>query len=210
MCDRQCKKCGNVKLLDQYRIQKSNRDGYSLVCRTCNNKASKKLENEKKKYASIVFQQERLNGLNRKQFSSKDAYTEYKNDIRKKAVEEFTKKRERKDVKKTMQWRRATSLRTQLRSLIRNLNPSKRIIDIVGCDHMSLKQHIESKFKQNMNWDNYGKHGWHIDHILPCRSFDLTLESEIRKCFHFSNLQPLWASENWSKGFSIVPPLKDE
>ncbi len=45
-----------------------------------------------------------------------------------------------------------------------------------------------------MNWENYGKFGWHIDHIIPCDSFDLTKEEEQRRCFHYSNLQPLWAT----------------
>jgi hypothetical protein len=51
-----------------------------------------------------------------------------------------------------------------------------------------------------MNWSNYGLHGWHIDHIRPCASFDLSKSEEQRKCFHYTNLQPLWAKENLSKG----------
>jgi hypothetical protein len=49
-----------------------------------------------------------------------------------------------------------------------------------------------------MNWENQGE--WHIDHILPCASFDLTKEEEQRKCFHYTNLQPLWAKDNMIKG----------
>jgi hypothetical protein len=50
-----------------------------------------------------------------------------------------------------------------------------------------------------MNWDNWGHNGWHIDHIIPIASFDLTQKSEQEKCFHYTNLQPLWAEENLSK-----------
>jgi hypothetical protein len=49
-----------------------------------------------------------------------------------------------------------------------------------------------------MSWSNYGK--WHVDHIKSCASFDLSKEDEQRKCFHYTNLQPLWAEENLSKG----------
>ena len=49
-----------------------------------------------------------------------------------------------------------------------------------------------------MTWENYGE--WHIDHRKPCASFDLTKEEEQKMCFHFTNLQPMWASMNISKG----------
>jgi len=58
-----------------------------------------------------------------------------------------------------------------------------------------------------MTWDNHGtgKNGkgmkeWHIDHIIPCCKFNLSKDEEQRKCFHYSNLQPLWASDNMKKG----------
>ena len=49
-----------------------------------------------------------------------------------------------------------------------------------------------------MSWDNYGD--WHVDHIRPCASFDLTNEDEQRICFHYKNLQPLWGPDNLEKG----------
>ena len=80
----------------------------------------------------------------------------------------------------------------------------KRIIstwELVGCDYETLKQHIEKKWLPNMSWDNYGfgDNKWHIDHILPCSSFDLTLDEQQKKCFHYTNLQPLWQFDNLSK-----------
>ena len=58
--------------------------------------------------------------------------------------------------------------------------------------------HIQNKFTEGMLWDNYGL--WHIDHIRPCSKFDLSKPKEQRKCFHYSNLQPLWAIDNIRKG----------
>lgn len=58
--------------------------------------------------------------------------------------------------------------------------------------------YLEARFKLGMKWSNYGK-VWEIDHRLPCASFDMTDESHQRSCFHYSNLQPLFVSENRQK-----------
>jgi len=65
-----------------------------------------------------------------------------------------------------------------------------------------LALHLEMKFKNGMSWGNYGQ--WHIDHMIPCSKFDLTHSEQQRKCFHFSNLQPLWAIENIVKSNKLV------
>lgn len=59
-----------------------------------------------------------------------------------------------------------------------------------------LKQHLESKFTKGMSWENYGKNGWHIDHIIPVSSFkyDSINHPEFKKCWSLNNLQPLWAT----------------
>ena len=75
---------------------------------------------------------------------------------------------------------------------------------LIGCDWKQLKEHIENQFSDGMNWDNYGIHGWHIDHIIPCASFDLTKVEEQQKCFHYTNLQPLWAVDNLKKSTKII------
>ncbi len=55
-----------------------------------------------------------------------------------------------------------------------------------------------------MSWENYGK--WHVDHILPCASFDLGKPEEQFKCFNYKNLQPLWATDNLKKQAKILNP----
>jgi hypothetical protein len=69
-------------------------------------------------------------------------------------------------------------------------------MNLIGCDIYELKKHLESKFLKGMNWDNYGKNGWEIDHIIPCASFDLTNEIQQKQCFNYLNLQPLWVLDN--------------
>jgi len=96
------------------------------------------------------------------------------------------------------------SLRERVRGALAGLRKSARTMELVGCSIEQLKHHLESMFVGGMSWENYGKHGWHIDHIKPCCSFDLTKEEEQRRCFHFTNLQPLWAHDNCVKGGRIA------
>lgn len=80
------------------------------------------------------------------------------------------------------------------------LRPNKKTVgsmDLVGCTLPRLRAHLESLFAPGMSWDNYGK--WHIDHIMPCSSFDLLDPAQQRECFHYTNLQPLWAEDNIRK-----------
>ena len=72
---------------------------------------------------------------------------------------------------------------------------------LCGCSLEKLKQHLESQFTEGMTWDNKGD--WHVDHIKPCASFDLTNPEEQKKCFHYTNLQPLWALDNMKKGAKL-------
>lgn len=69
---------------------------------------------------------------------------------------------------------------------------------LVGCPVAFLRSYIEGKFETGMSWDNYGK--WHVDHIRPCASFDLSDKEQVLQCFNWRNLQPMWASENSGKG----------
>ena len=70
-------------------------------------------------------------------------------------------------------------------------------LELLGCTADKLKLHLASQFTDGMSFDNYGE--WEIDHIRPCVSFDLTDPKQQKECFHFSNLQPLWKSDNARK-----------
>lgn len=70
-------------------------------------------------------------------------------------------------------------------------------LKLVGCTLEHLVRHLESRFKDGQCWENYGE--WHVDHIRPCASFDLSDPMQRKECFHWSNLQPLWGDENLTK-----------
>ncbi len=77
---------------------------------------------------------------------------------------------------------------------------SDKLIDLIGCSIKRAVAHIEQQWKPEMEWCNHAKFGWHIDHIIPAASFDLTDPKQVKECFHYTNLQPLWWYDNLSKG----------
>ena len=77
---------------------------------------------------------------------------------------------------------------------------SDSALSLLGCSIDKCRKHLESQFAEGMSWDNHGVNGWHIDHIRPCASFDLSDPKQQSECFHYTNLQPLWAEDNLKKG----------
>ena len=69
-----------------------------------------------------------------------------------------------------------------------------------------FKAHLESKFQPGMSWDNYGRGGWHIDHIVPDSwfNYDSPQHEDFKKCWSLDNLQPMWESDNCSKGNRFI------
>lgn len=80
---------------------------------------------------------------------------------------------------------------------------SGKTIELLGCSIEYVRKHLEAQFSPGMTWDNHTFHGWHIDHIKPCASFDLTDPEQQKACFHYTNLQPLWAEDNMGKGAKV-------
>jgi hypothetical protein len=76
---------------------------------------------------------------------------------------------------------------------------------LIGCSSGAFAAHLESQFKRGMTWENYGTH-WHVDHILPCSSFDHTDPAQVKQCWHWTNLRPLEAPKNLAKGAKIKEP----
>lgn len=101
-----------------------------------------------------------------------------------------------------IEFRILCNLRKRIWKVLKGNNKSSQTIKLIGCSFNFLKRHLELQFKNGMTWSNYGK--WHIDHIKPCASFDLSKIEEQTKCFNWKNLQPLWARENIIKKDKII------
>lgn len=103
------------------------------------------------------------------------------------------------------------SLSSRIRIAIKQRNCPKYIDKLVGCSSEFLRVYIESLWLDGMSWDNYGVYKlgqpmtWHIDHKRPLSSFDLFDPEQQETCFHYTNLQPLWAIDNIRKSDKLLP-----
>ncbi len=100
-------------------------------------------------------------------------------------------------------------LRSRITSALSCINYKKidKTINYLGCSLDYLKKWFEYQFSDEISWNNYAE--WHIDHVNPCESFDLTKPEEQAKCFNWSNLRPCLIKENLTKGAKVIQSLID-
>jgi hypothetical protein len=109
----------------------------------------------------------------------------------------YTSRRKSRDVG----FRIRHNISSRLRQLVNKHDEAVKysIIDLLGCTIKEFKDHLEAQFQPGMTWENYGVFGWHIDHIVSCWRFDLTDPEQQKRCFHYTNMQPLWREDNMAK-----------
>jgi hypothetical protein len=112
----------------------------------------------------------------------------------------YTREKRRRDP----YFRLIMNLRSRIRHALKGEDKSARSRELIGCTIEELWKQLEKNFKPGMTRENYGHYTWHVDHIIPCFSFDLSDPEQQKKCFHYTNLQPLWAFDNLSKGKKII------
>jgi len=195
-----CPTCDKWKQLSEYNKQTSSWDKLARMCRNCycNYKNNKRKTDEKYREKDIIYCNKYKQSGRRREVS-KIRYENKKEEILKKQME-YNNKRYNSDP----YFRIVSCMRTRISKLLRlkNANKNNKFYNYLGCCKEEFIEYFQSKFKENMSWNNHGK--WHIDHIKPCALFNLLDEEEQKKCFHYTNLQPLWASENLSKGCKYV------
>jgi hypothetical protein len=120
----------------------------------------------------------------------------------KEEMNECNKKNHKNRLKIDIKFKLTHNLRTRIWSALKGISKYSYTEELIGCNIEFLKKHLESQFVAGMTWNNYGV--WHIDHIRPCSSFDLSEVLEQRKCFNYNNLQPLWAHDNRVKKDNIL------
>lgn len=200
-----CRICKTIKPLDNFYFRKD-RNKYNTACKACcitssnahyiNNK-SNRLE-KMKSYA-------KLNKHKKYKYYAKNKakYLIRNKKWRTKFIEingiSYNSYRRHSDIS----FKLRDYLRIRLNEALFNSQKTGSAISDLDCSIKHLKIKLQLKFHRRsfdgayMTWDNYGE--WHIDHIIPLASFDLTNLQQLKKACHYSNLQPLWAKDNWYK-----------
>ena len=200
-----CPVCKITHPLDMFSKNKCRKDGLNYHCKTCEkirmSKCQKKnparcKENAAEWYAKNKDKAAKYRIENREKISKRMKLWRKKNS---EYIKQYKSKYNREVQTKNINYRLLHNLRTRLQQSVKDGKKWARTMELVGCDIPMLKSHLESKFSTRMNWNNYGRKGWHIDHIIPCDAFDLTIKEEQEKCFHYTNLQPLWWYDNCVK-----------
>ncbi|MDC1300005.1 hypothetical protein N8Z24_00705 [bacterium] len=223
----ECSVCRKIQSFDKYNKNHLAKFGINPACKACRRKrrgSKKRLSSidpeNRKKECSICrkikdFSEYTLNSSAKYGVHScciaclaeKRQSKEYK-----KYMSEYIKNKTKKDINFRLMSRLRSRITKVLRGEIKPASVSKEL----GCSIEELKSHLESRFYmcsstgEKMTWDNYGYRSWHIDHIIPLSSFDLTDKEQFKKAVHYSNLQPLWAEDNYSKGSKIDYPTKSK
>lgn len=185
---------------DQYfRKSSSGKYGLDAKCRVCLRQKYLETRDDRLKKAREYYpknkerikqrtKQWRLNNKDKRAANAKKYRQKHKSQLAKCA-----KDRRNNDI----EYRLVGNLRCRIRHSLKGCKKDQTTMKLVGCTTTELREHLESQFVDGMTWDNYGE--WHIDHIKPCAAFDLSDPAQQKECFHYTNLQPLWAIDNYRK-----------
>jgi hypothetical protein len=207
MKSKKCIKCQKIRLVKFFNKRKTSKDGLRNSCKSCEAKKCKEYYFSNKE-AIIEWKKKNQTKIQKYQ---QDYYPKYREKNKEKIIkykkQYQTKNRDKinakinKKYKEDINYRIKHNLRTRLNLAIKNNSKHSSTIILLGCSIKKFKEHIEKQFTHNMSWNNYGQ--WHLDHIKPCASFDLSKKEEQKICFHYSNFQPLWAKDNLIKGRKV-------
>lgn len=197
---KKCSTCRKDIPLANFYKKEARWDGLSPCCKQCCRRAEEEKGPEKKEKRR---KQKKEYTMKHKK-SLKEYHKIYVQQNREKINQRRKHRRQTEP-----QFRLAESLRSRLGGVLRNKKLKKNIstMELTGCTLSFLQNYLEELFEDGMTWENHGKdeNCWHIDHIRPCSSFDLSNPEQQKLCFHYTNLQPLWSIENLIKGDTWYP-----
>ena len=204
-----CSKCDKTKSEKEFNRLSASKDGLQAWCRECGNLYKRVYyKKNREKLLDYAKDYNEENSKMRKEYMQEWRKTNAKH-VReynqqwidnnkehvKKRYNKYRKKRYREDI----QFKLAYNLRSRLRTALKGKRKDKQTLYYLDCSVEYLINYLKERFESGMSWENYGKK-WHIDHIVPLSSFDLTKKEQIEKACHYTNLQPLWAEDNFKKG----------
>jgi hypothetical protein len=182
-----CRKCLKELPISSF---KKNKNWVMLDCRSCYyTYVIKPSRSKKRKPRLILTEEERL-------IRKRESRKRYKINNPDKVVDQRRRHRERN--KNNPIFKTQRNIRKRLKKQLDKGFKIGQTSEMLGCSLLDFKSYIESQFTESMNWDNYGSY-WHIDHIKPVCSFDLTQPNIARQVNHYTNLRPLKAEDNIKK-----------
>lgn len=222
---KKCFNCNYTKNLSEFHNCKRYKDGKTGICKDCKKIKDKEYRNknlEKIKQKDYLYRQSHKEEAQKRAsewyYKNRDYAIEYRRKHYRKNWEQYQKNRKKWNDShpefyriykrnyyhirkaKDPEYLLLHHLRTRFKSALKgNINFKKEFQVLSGCDFNFIRQWFEFQFTPEMNWDNHGLY-WHIDHVKSCKSFNFNNPKNILKCFHWSNLQPLYKIENLKKG----------
>ena len=195
--------------MSDFHTNEEMRDGYINTCKECGNVRNKgnyyKNIEDRKEWSKNYYKTNKKEIINRNKEYRKDnienkkEYDKEYYQINKDNINKNIRQRRKTDVN----FRRKEIIKSTLRSAFRvdGYKKNGTTEKMLGCSYEHLLLHLEKQFTEGMNWSNKGMFGWHIDHKIPLSSSDT--EEGRYKLNHYTNLQPLWAKDNLSKGCKL-------
>lgn len=129
-----------------------------------------------------------------------------KTEQQKQRIKDWNRNYSKKHYHNSIQRKISHLVRCRIGKMVKGEDRSDSSLNLIGITWNGLKSHLEGLFLSDMNWSNYGSL-WEIDHILPCRSFDLRKLEAQKICFHYKNLRPRYCHENRSDGSVITQKI---
>lgn len=185
---KKCSGCKRELELSKFGGDKSRRDGLNRFCKEC---AKNKGKDYRKSNRERILEINKIWKDNNKERSIEYSKKYYQKNVER--TKEYFKNRYRTD----SNYKTLHLLRCRIYYALKRVDKSVSTKKLLGCTVDKFKLHIESQFTEGMHWENQGE--WHLDHIVPCSYFDLSIKENQFICFNYKNLQPLWKDENMEK-----------
>jgi hypothetical protein len=197
-----CTKCGIEKPLSDFSKSPKHKFGVHSICKKCKAtyraKSIERYRETERKYREA--HREDARELDKKY---RNLYPDVKKLYKNEHLEQIkaTRRRYMKKKRSDAGFRVSAAISTAIGIALNGNKNGRHWETLVNFTLDELKKHLENKFKPGMSWDNYGKFGWHIDHIIPKSAFNFETPEDIdfNHCWALSNLQPLWAKDNLTK-----------
>lgn len=197
-----CKKCYRKK----YRQTPKQKEYKTKYIRS--EKYKKYLKNYSKSENRLAYLHSEKRKIQAREYAREYRNTEtYKTYQKNYERQEINKQRRKTRRKNSINHKLSVQIRKRTKEALQGQPKACSFAKSLGCSISELKRYLELKFQPGMTWDNHGTYGWHIDHIIPLSSFDLTDKDQFMKACHYTNLQPLWAKDNLRKGAKLPEEL---